>query len=339
MDAADYRRREGEWDIDLLKSKDISDQGKMAYALLNHLISENELNEFDEDDKENFDRLKELQFQIEKQIEDAGNDGRPDLEAQLSQIEEELSQYDSYADVYDMEPTGDFYYNHMTEFVVPKLGRMYVVGDDYDIEHATRLNLEEYLDSEGYDHLSESLIESNLDMDEVMDFFKETYSEWVYGSPEDYLDESKRELDNDQKKMFQTYKAQYEALKKRKNVFQEVISKEKNEETVSEIEKIISDLSKRIDELVESMEEILEDPQGEFPEEEIDDHIELMLDNVKDDPWSELKEYGIGSRFINQEGVIDDIISSDGYISISPYDGEVHEEYINGVTFYIIRFD
>ena len=335
MDASDYRRENEDWD---LNSPDLEEEGRRVNALFQYLVGIGELQEFDEEDLENFTRLKSKKFELEKQMEEDEN-ARPDLETQISQIDDELLQYETYVDVYDMEPTDKSFYD-LARIDVPKLGQSFYVGDEGDMEYATRKSLEDLIDEQGYEGFAEWIIEDNLDTEEIIDFFKDVITDWTYDDPESYLEDSDRELSKDQQKMFQSYRAKYLSLRNRIDVLRQAGTKELDYDTDNAYKKMISQLEDALTTLDEQMLEITNNPEGEFPDEKIDEAIERQMEEVEDDPVEYLKyqEYEI-NRFIDQEGVIDDIIRHDGYTHLASYDGEVNEENVNGETYYIVRID
>ena len=87
--------------------------------------------------------------------------------------------------------------------------------------------------------------------------------------------------------------------------------------------------------------EIRSDPQGEFPDELIDDMIETKLREVKADPWDFLGNLDLHyEQFIDIDSLIEEAIDMDGYGHyLATYDGEAHEVYTDGDLFYIMRID
>lgn len=338
MDASDYRRENKDWD---LNSPNLDEQGRRVNALFQYLVGSGELQEYDEEDLKNLNRLKWKKFELETEMEEDEN-ARPDLEAQILQIEEELLQYEMYADVYDMEPSEDNYDNSydLERIDVPKLDQTYYVGDEGDMEYATRKSLEDLIDEQGYEGFADWIIDDNLDTEEIVDFFRDVITDWTYQDPESYLEDSDRELSEPQMKKYQYLKMKYDSLFNRIMRLREGGYKELQSEKDTEFKKMILQLEEALTTLDEQMLEITDNPEGEFSDEKIDEAIERQMEEVEDDPVEYLRyqEYEI-NRFVNQEGVIDDIIRHDGYTHLASYDGEVHEENVNGETYYIVRID
>jgi len=87
--------------------------------------------------------------------------------------------------------------------------------------------------------------------------------------------------------------------------------------------------------------EIRSDPQGDFPDELIDDMIETKLREVKADPWEFIGNLDLDyEQFIDVDSLIEEAIDMDGYGHyLGIYDGEAHEVRYAGMLFYIMRID
>jgi hypothetical protein len=332
MSAAEERRKTGKWEL----GPGLEEEGRQVNALYQYLVSEGEINEIDDDIQENLDRLRNRKDELENQYEETSS---PELISQIEQIDEELSQYDEYyIDVYDIQPEGDYEY-FMKSYWIEKLGQTYAVGDDYDIDEATKKHLENFLDSEGYDSLPDWILESGISERDVVDYASELYNEWIYSDPENYLDDDARGLSNEQKKVYQAYQKKSQLLAERLETFKKVMEKE-TRDTKEGFEDLIETLETELQKMTEHMEEIESDPQGDYLEEKIEEEIERRVEEVRDAPLDFLKEIDLNiSNFIDQGGVIDEIIRNDGYTAISPYDGKVGEENVEGTTYYIVRVD
>jgi hypothetical protein len=111
-------------------------------------------------------------------------------------------------------------------------------------------------------------------------------------------------------------------------------------DTKEGFEDLIETLETELQKIMEHMEEIESDPQGDYLEEKIEEEIERRVEEVRDAPLDFLKEIDLNiSNFIDQGDVIGEIIRNDGYTAISPYDGKVGEENVEGTTYYIVRVD
>mgnify|MGYP006091436663 CR=1 FL=1 len=98
----------------------------------------------------------------------------------------------------------------------------------------------------------------------------------------------------------------------------------------------------RIDGLENRKEEITEDDDNwEYTEEAKDDYVESRKGEVRDDPMNALRDFGMEDRigdFIDEDGFVDDVISSDGRgQSLSSYDGDEIEKVYENEWYYIYR--
>ena len=107
------------------------------------------------------------------------------------------------------------------------------------------------------------------------------------------------------------------------------------DEEQEEIESDIYDYQQLID-------DINENPEGDYNEQEIEDTIEGMVDDNKDDIFSLLKDRGFDNQdlldFVDVDAAIDYVIRSDGYGNVlNGYDGTEDSYTINGEEYYVMR--
>ena len=104
---------------------------------------------------------------------------------------------------------------------------------------------------------------------------------------------------------------------------------------------MLIDLKEIIDEYSIEITEIQEDPQGEFPDELIDNMVEEKMREVNRDPWDFIESYDVDwEQFVDEDSMIEEAIDTDGYGHyLATYDGEAHEVYDDGDLFYIMRID
>ena len=107
------------------------------------------------------------------------------------------------------------------------------------------------------------------------------------------------------------------------------------------IQSKIEELQERLIEYDEEIEEIKEDPEGEFPDELIDDKVNELVRDVKQDPEWFLSEMGLNwDDYINKDEFIQGVIDTDGYgHTINSYDGTADEVYVDDTLFYVMRID
>jgi hypothetical protein len=333
----DYLRRNKEWEV----GPDMSELAKKANALFQFLVNQGELVEADEDTKERMQALASRKFTMEKEIEEDPNP-RPELVRQIEQIDEELNElYEEFSDVYDIELDDEDYSGwDISSFNVEKIGQMYMVGDKYEMENAAEKYLEQLYDEIGYSHLPEWLLESALDEDNVVAYFKEMFNEDVYNNPEDYLQDEGKDLSREQKILYNSYKLEAKRSLERARALREAVKNEPESERKDQIMDLVERLEDKFNDLHGKMEELESEPEGDYKEDAIEERIEELVEAVEENPMRYIDDYGLEiANFLDGEEIIRLVIREDGYEVMSSYDGEVNEEYVDGETFYIIRID
>jgi TolA-binding protein len=120
----------------------------------------------------------------------------------------------------------------------------------------------------------------------------------------------------------------------------ELLKLAKTSEQKKQTQSKIEELESLNGELVDKIEEIEEDPQGEFPEEKIEQAIENAVENVKSDPIGELRDMDLEiDRFVDRDKFIEGTAESEGYDAIATYDGTVSEYPVDGRWYFIGRID
>jgi hypothetical protein len=333
----EYLRREKEWEI----GPDMSELAKKANALFQFLVNQGELIEADEDTKERIEALANRKFTMEKEIEEDPNP-RPELVRQIEQIDEELNElYEEFSDVYDIELDDEDYSGwDISSFNVEKLGQMYMVGDEYEMENAAEKYLEQLYDDIGYSHLPEWLLEDALDKDGVVVYFKEMFNEDVYNNPEEYLQDEGKDLSREQKILYNSYNLESKRSLERARALRDAVKNEPESEKKDQIMDLVERLEDKFDDLQGKMIELESEPEGDYREDAIEERIEHLVEAVEENPMRYIDDYGLEiTNFLDGEEIIRLVIREDGYNVMSSYDGQVNEEYVDGETFYIIRID
>lgn len=205
----------------------------------------------------------------------------------------------------------------------------YVVYPDNRIQQAAEDAVQSLIDDAGYDAFREWVWENNLDEHEVRDFLYNEYEDVVRDSPEDY--DIQKELSQEQERYIQIYEEKIDRLNSR------LENEDLTEEQTEEIEDEISSIENII-------EEIRENPEGDYNEDEIEGAIEGYVDNYANDFVTYLKDRGFPKNyileFVDIDGVVQDIISSDGYGNIlNGYDGSDNEYKVNGTWYHVMRYN
>lgn len=336
MENKEYLRYTKEWEI----GPGMSETAARANALFQFLVNTGELTAADEDTQERLGKLQKRKFDLEKELEN-DQDPAPAKITQLEQINQEIEEIqEEYSDVYDLEVMDDDYLGGLTWFEIEKIEKAYVVGDDYDMDKAALEYLEQLYDDIGLDSLPDWLLESSIDTDSVVETFRIMYEDDVYENPDQYLEDSDRELSQEQKYEVEKIDFLSKDLDKKIKAFKLAGQNETDSEKLSLIEKTIRKFETKLAQLDSQRDEIVEDPQGEFGEDVIEREIEARLEYVKENPVQQLKDYGMELEgYVDEQKAYQTILDHDGYEVMSSYDGEVNEEIVNGDLFYIIRIE
>jgi hypothetical protein len=269
---------------------------------------------------------------------DAAEDPRTDLLDEISSLEDELEAYSDYIDVYNIIPTGNFYDTTEFEVIDSSVGnKRYAVGDDDEMQSSCYDYLESLIDDIGYEGFNSGFARQFLDTEAIISYAEDVYNQDVWDEPSAYFDDSERMLSNKQEE-------QIEILKRRV---------EYNENTISQLEDRMDgenddDIQEKIDELRElseehiaEMEEIEEDPEGDFPDDLIENKIDELVSDVRRDPEEFMESFGLSwSEYVDKDEFIEGVIDADGYgHTLNSYDGSADEVYVNDKLFYVMRID
>ena len=205
----------------------------------------------------------------------------------------------------------------------------YVVYEGDKIYQAAKENLESRIEESGFDTFSEWVWENHIDERYVRSYLYDDYSEYVRQDPEAW--HINKELTEQQKRYLEIHQANIDRLN------QKLEDGGLTDEEVEEIESDIYDYQQLID-------DINENPEGDYNEQEIEDTIEGMVDDNKDDIFSLLKDRGFDNQdlldFVDVDAAIDYVIRSDGYGSVlNGYDGTADSYTINGEEYYVMRYN
>jgi hypothetical protein len=314
---ANRRRMADEWNPETTGT-----QGLLANVLKEWLIDEGEWEGTTKD--EVLTSIADLRDQMDNDpevIEDPNGDKAQEYGEDLNNLEEDLENAES---VYDIIPLHDYY--GMFEFEYG--GAEYAVGDDDAADEAAFERVKSLIEDIGYEGFSEGFVESHIDGQKVADYMEDWYYDDMNDRPEDYLNEDDREMTNEAEEKLDDIDGDIGEL-------QEELE---NVESESEEQEIVD----QIDELENRKEEITEDTDNwEYTEEAKDTYVEGRKDEVKNDPMNALRDFGMEDRigdFIDEDGFVDDVISSDGRgNSLSSYDGDENEIVYKDEWYYIYR--
>ncbi len=330
---AQERRENGEWDL-----PDADETGLKAHALLRVLEIEGDIEVMTNQDRGEIARIENEITRLQAEYD---NDGevRQDLLDEISELEDELTELQNKIDVYNIIPTGRYY--DASEFEVigaPELeDRRYVVGDENEMETSSYEYLEQLLDDIGFEAFRPEFVKQYIDEDAVISYAEDLYNQDVYDSPDSYLDDSERMLSRQQEEMITILENKIEK-------YRELVSKLEGEldgENDEDIEERIDELNENISEMESEIEEIKEDPEGDFPDELLEDIIERRLEDVKYDIEGFMNDWGLEiNNYIDKDAFIKAVVDEDGYgTTLNGYDGSADEINVEGETFYVMRID
>lgn len=330
---AENRRLNEEWKLD----SDCPYVGILAHAVFQHLVEEGELTQAEEEIEL---RRKQIINQIEVLNQQYENDKnvRYDLYEKIEELENELDEIsDKYSDVYDVYPTGYEHYG-LPIFTSDKVSDEYAVGDQEDIETSTRKYWEEYINEGGLKNFPESTLQDALDEDLVISYFEDFYNDDLYSDPENYFDETQRELSSEQEQKLERARYNISKVSSRMEKLYELLERTPEGPNYDSLEKRINDLDDFIKESENFIEEVEEAPEGEFPSELYDAKLEELIDDVKYDPLQKLVDWDMElDRFVDEELLIDNLVESDGTEVLANNDGVVNEEKVLGNWYYVLK--
>lgn len=333
--AANLRREKNEWSLD---NPQISEEGLKANALFRYLVEEGDIVPLTDDDKKEKQELLKRLESLESQLEE-DNANETLIRQQIEQVEDELKLYDSYRDVYDLIPETYSHYS-MDNFSVNGESTEYAVGDEREVQLSAEEHVENMLDDIGYEGFSESFVEGFIDEDDVVDYFKDMYTDMVYDDPESWLPEEKKQLSREQEGVISFKETKISDLGKEIETLSKFLEGAKNKKQKTQLTEKLTELEGFISELMVDIQGEKLNPNGDFLNEDIDEYIEFLVQDVRNDPIGTLKDNDMEvDRFIEIDRFIQGVIESDGYEMLSPYDGVVGESSANGEWFYIVRVD
>jgi hypothetical protein len=330
---AQERRIENEWAL----NGDCPDEGLKAHALLQYLADNNEVNVLNNNDRADIQRIKDNIETLQAEYDEDEN-VRTDLLDEISDLEDELDGYSDYIDVYHIVPTGSYY--DTTEFEVinsPVDGNRYAVGDEDEMKTSCEEYIESLIDDIGYEGFNASFARGYLDEEAIVSYAEDVYNDDVRDNPDSYFDDSERMLSDKQEEKI-------EILNKRITYNEETI-KQLEEQMDGENDDLIQEKIDELNELSEEysseIEDIEDDPDGEFPQDTIDDKVQELVSDVRRDPEEFMETFGLDwADYVDKDEFIQGVIDSDGYgQTINSYNGSADEIYVNDTLFYVMRID
>lgn len=339
QDEAQERRLDGEWTLD----DNCPEIGLKAHALLINL-SEN----FDVDIITNQDigEIARIQNEIDRlQLEyDNDEEVRGDLLDEISELEDEITEFENKIDVYNIIPTGSFYSTSQFEVIgVPNLeDRTYAVGDEDEMQRSAYDYVDQLIDDIGYRGFNPTFAKEFIDEKAVISYAEDLYNDDVYNNTENYLDNSERNLSDEQEEKIGILNSKIEKYKSLISSFEDEIDNDEMEsENNDEIIEKIDELNDEITEMETEIQDEIENPEGSFPDYLIEDIIEKQLKEVRYDVTSFMDEWGLDwEEYVDKDEFINGVVDADGYgHTLNGYDGTADEITVLGDLYYVMRID
>ncbi len=320
---ANQRREDNEWDIN---SDDISEIGLEANALFEYLVYSDNLEVIGDEQKEVLESLKLELDTLNNRYENAEDaqeinslmDRITDIELEIEEIVE------NFSDVYDIIPLNYSHYG-LTTFRPLGMGRdvEFAVGQEKEIEGAALDYAKTLIDDIGIDGFRSGYVDYYVDGDEVADYLSDGYREGIYDSPESYFNEDELGLTEEQEERI-------EYLEEKISEYEEQLNQyDSDDDEYDQIQELIDELQEELDSI---------EPSGEPTDEMVEEKVQEYINDIKHDPVSYLKDYGLDIKnFIDTDLLAQGIVDDDGYGVLSSYDNNYDTQEVNGNTYYIFR--
>lgn len=330
---ANNRRAEGEWD---LTNPNIDEEGLKAHALMKYLESNGDYQVLTNEDRQQIQSLKSEIERLQTEY-DESEDVRTDLLDSISELENELGEYDEYIDVYSIIPAGGYY--DMTKFeLVEDLNEEYAVGTEDETERSAEDYADQLIDDIGYDSFRQSFVEQYIDEDEVAETMRDIYQEDVYQNPEIYFNDDQRELSNSQRDTVRRNEKIISQLKQTIESLERALLDVEEDEEIDNINNEIGEVSDKITELEEEIEEVKSEPDGDYPSDLVDEKVDELLEEVRKNPKYYITEYGMSmENYINKRELIKGYVNEEGYGILNSWDGSYEQYEVNRETFIVMR--
>ena len=273
---AQERRLDNEWEL----GPDCPEVGLKAHALLQYLEENERLTVLDNNDRADMLRIQNEIEELQRRYDEDEN-VRTDLLDEIETLEEQLEEYETYIDVYNIIPNGSHY--DTTEFEVINADlddRRYAVGDEDEMQSSAYDAIENLIDDIGYEGFNSGFAKQHIDTEAVVSYAEEVYDDDVRNNPDAYFDESERQLSDEQDEKIDILKMRISQTQKLISNFEQQYGNEDDES----IEEKIDELTDMIVEYEDEIDDIENSPEGEFPEDLIDDKVQDLISDVRRDP-------------------------------------------------------
>lgn len=336
QEEAQERRETGEWD---LTNPNIDEEGLNANALLKYLESQGDYQILTNQDREKIASLRSEIERLNAEYE-ASNETRTDLLDSVTELEDELESYSEYIDVYSLTPTGEFYEMQEFQLVTEINGASYAVGDAREMQETAEEYIEQLIDDVGYDGFNKNFVNNYIDEESVIEYFRDFYSDDVNDNPESYFEDDQRNLSKKQQDQIKFNRNKIEQIKTAIDNFTDMMDDMEDEEEIESLQERIDGMEEQVTELEEEIEEIESEPDGDFPDDLIEEKIDELAEDVRGEITYKMEEFGLSiNDYIDKDAFIQGVIDEDGYGTVNGYDGSADEVYVKNVLFYVMRIN
>jgi hypothetical protein len=330
---AQERREEGEWSL----GPDCPEEGLKAHALLEFLVDNGDVEAITQDDRIELQKLKDEKERLEVEYDEDEN-VRRDILDRIEEIDDEISEYDTKIDVYNIIPTGYFYATTEFELIETDLGNnRYAVGTDSEMQSSCYDYVDNLIDDIGYEGFNKSFAQNYIDAEAVAEEAERIYDDDVRDNPESYFSDESRELSDDQEEKIRVLKMRISQAEDTISDLEDRMDGENDEFLESKID----EMNDVISEYESEIEDIESDPEGDYPEDLIEEKVQDLVDDVRRDPEWFMSDFGLDWKdYIDKDDFIQGVIDEDGYgHTLNSYDGNADEIRVQDQLFYVMRID
>jgi hypothetical protein len=209
-------------------------------------------------------------------------------------------------------------------------GLVMAVGSWDQVYEAAKEYTQNLWNDMGSEAFSKSFVENYIDEDSIRSYFEDVFENDVRYSPESWFDDEDLPLSNEQI-------SEIAKLEEEKETLDEIIANHDDVYTDVEIE-LAED---RFQEIEDEIDRINSNPEGEPTEDMIENIVSSLVDEKMYDVVNSMNEYGMEiDEYVDVDRLIEDVVDTDGIgPALSSYDGEEHEEHINGTWYHAIRVE
>jgi hypothetical protein len=331
---AEERRLDNEWEL----GPDCPEDGLKAHALLNWLNDNTDVEMMTNQDRGEIARIEN---EIERLQSEYDNDTevRTDLLDEISDLEDELTELQTKIDVYNIIPVGEYY--DTTEFEVIDSdveGIRYAVGTESEMKTSAYDYVDQLIDDIGYRGFNESFAMDYIDYKAVLEVAEEIFDQDVRDNPDVYLSDDDRMISDDQQEKIDILKMKISSAETMIERFEGEMDGGEDDD---ELQERIDEMNERIEEMNDEITDIQDSPEGDWPEELIEDAIQDRLRDVNNNIMGFMEDFGLEwDNYMDKDAFIDGLIDADGYgHTLNNYDGTADEIRIQDEWYYVMRLD